>query len=178
MATGLQQIQLPPWVATGLQQLQLPQWMATGLQQLQLPQWVATYLQQLQLPPWVATGLPAAPATPSGWQQTCSKQLQPLLSQRRLCHHPRHLRWKGATKDAQEVCVDTEIMKYLNTKNTQEDAEDDEDTKFFRSLAKSCQKLSPRTRSILKMKMYSLMHEAELQELSFQPRSSTSQDGQ
>ena len=68
---------------------------------------------------------------------------------------------KRRKKDA-EVCVDTGIMKYLNNKNTQEDAGDDEDAMFIRSLAKSCQKLTMRTRSILKMRMYSLMHEAEM----------------
>ena len=44
----------------------------------------------------MATGLPAAPATP----------VAPSAKRRK--------------KDAEEVCVDTEIMKYLNNKNTQE----------------------------------------------------------
>ena len=68
-------------------------------------------------------GLPAAPATPVGANRPASvaastPPVPPSAT-------PSAKRRK---KDAQEVCVDTEIMKYLNTKNTQEDAEDDEDT--------------------------------------------------
>ena len=59
-------------------------------------------------------------------------------------------------------------MQYLNSKCAAVEEEDNEDAMFFRSLAKACQKLTPRTRSIIKMKMYAIMCKAELQEFSFQ----------
>ena len=102
-------------------------------------------------------GLPAAPATTVGGNRPAAPAaIAASTPPVRPSATKRH------KKNAQEVCVDTEIMKYLNNKNTQEDAGDDEDAMFIRSLAKSCQKLTTRTRSILKMRMYSLMHEAEM----------------
>ena len=47
--------------------------------------------------------------------------------------------------------------------------EDDEDYMFFRSMAKTCRKLSPRAKSVVKMKIHEIMHEAELEAMANDP---------
>ena len=60
--------------------------------------------------------------------------------------------------------VNAAMTDYFNQSAATE--EDDEDYMFFRSMAKTCHKLSPRAKSVVKMKIHQIMHEAELESMT------------